>query len=147
MLALLCIARLQKRDFDVIHFSGAGNLKVERFPKGAATSAQTIQCASHFFNGGTVFEPWMEQALEMLDEAAFEKADVICLSDGITSISTSAQNEWQKKRAVRKTRAYGILIGTTQGEVLLQDICDTVFCLDDLRADLPALESIFSIGG
>ena len=145
MLALLSIARMQRRDFAVIHFSGAGNLKVERFPKGAATPAQTISCASHFFGGGTVFEPWMEQALALVDEAAFEKADVICISDGIADVSATAQAEGWKKRAERKTRAYGILIGTTQGDELLAQLTDAVFCLDDLRADLPALEAIFSV--
>ena len=145
MLALLSIARMQKRDFAVIHFSGAGNLKIERFPKGAATPAQAMACASHFFGGGTVFEPWMEQALVMVEEAMFEKADVICLSDGIASVTESAQAEWQEKRAARKTRAYGILIGTTQGEEVMEQLTDTVFCLDDLRADLPALEAIFAV--
>lgn len=145
MLALLSIARMQKRDFAVIHFSGAGNLKTERFPKGAATPAQTMACASHCFGGGTVFEPWMEQALAMIEEAAFEKADVICLSDGIAAVSEAAQAEWRKKRAARKTRAYGILIGTTHGEEVMEQLTDMVFRLDDLRADLPALETIFSV--
>ncbi len=145
MLALLSIARLQARDFAVAHFSGANNLKIERFPKGAATPAQTLACASHFFGGGTVFEPWMAQALTMVEEAAFEKADVICLSDGIASVTATALQEWQERRAARKTRAYGILIGTTQGEEVLEQLTDAVFCLDDLRADLPALETIFSV--
>jgi hypothetical protein len=26
-----------------------------------------IACASFFFNGGTVFEPWMKKALELVD--------------------------------------------------------------------------------
>ena len=145
MLALLSIARMQKRDFAVIHFSGAGNLKVERFPKGAATPAQTMACASHFFGGGTVFESWMEQAMLLVEDAMFEKADVICPSDGIAAVSEAAQAEWQKKRAARKTRAYGILIGTTHGEEVMGQLTDAVFCLDDLRADLPALETIFSV--
>jgi hypothetical protein len=41
-------------------------------------------------------------------------------------------------------RAYGILIGSNQGEAQLDEISDTVFRLDDLRGDLPALEVIFS---
>jgi len=41
-------------------------------------------------------------------------------------------------------RAYGILIGASQGEALLGEISEAVFRLDDLRGDLPALEVIFS---
>jgi uncharacterized protein with von Willebrand factor type A (vWA) domain len=143
-LALLSIARLQKRDLAVIHFSGPDDLRLDLFPKGEATPAEVIACASFFFNGGTVFEPWMEKALELVDGAQFEKADVICVSDGISDVSAEAQAEWAKRRAERSMRAYGVLIGTNQGEALLGEISDVVFRLDDLRGDLPALEVIFS---
>lgn len=145
MLALLSIARLQRRDFAVIHFSGAKDLKVSLFPKGDATHAEVIACASFFYGGGTVFEPWMNKALELVDGSQFEKADVICISDGVTSVSQPAQAEWRRRRAERSMRAYSVLIGTNQGEELLNEISDAVFCLSDLRDDLPALETIFSI--
>src|SRR5262245_59599259 len=144
MLALLSIARLQKRDMAVIHFSGPDDLRLDLFPKGEATPAEVIACASFFFNGGTVFEPWMKKALELVDESRFEMADVICVSDGITSISPETQAQWMKRRAERNMRAYGVLIGSNQGEALLDEIGDAVFRLDDLRGDLPALEVIFS---
>lgn len=145
MLALLSIARLQRRDFAVIHFSGAKDLKVSFLPKGEATHAEVIACASFFYGGGTVFEPWMNKALELVDGSQFEKADVICISDGVTSVSQPAQAAWKKRRAERGMRAYSVLIGTDQGEALLNEISDAVFCLSDLRDDLPALETIFSI--
>jgi uncharacterized protein with von Willebrand factor type A (vWA) domain len=144
MLALLSIARLQKRDLAVIHFSGPNDLRVDLFPKGQATPAEVIACASFFFNGGTVFEPWMKKALELVDGSQFEKADVICVSDGIGDVSPEALAEWTKRRAERGMRAYGALIGANQGEALLGEISDAVFRLDDLRGDLPALEVIFS---
>jgi uncharacterized protein with von Willebrand factor type A (vWA) domain len=145
MLALLSIARLQKRDLVVIHFSGPNDLRVDLFPKGAATPAEVIACASFFFNGGTVFEPWMKKALELVDESRFEKADVICVSDGISDVSPEAEAEWTKRRAERGMRAYGVLIGSKQGEALLGEISDAIFRLDNLRSDLPALEVIFSV--
>jgi uncharacterized protein with von Willebrand factor type A (vWA) domain len=145
MLALLSIARLQKRDYAVIHFSGAGNLHIDLFPKGKSAPDEVIACAEHFFNRGTVFDEWMEKALEMVDQAAFEKADVVCVSDGLTGIASAMQEEWQKRRAVRGMRAYSVLVGTRQGEELLQAISDVVFVLDDLAADLPALKTIFSV--
>src|SRR5262245_3935028 len=144
MLALLSIARLQKRDLAVLHFSGPDDLRLDQFPKGEATLAEVIACASFFFNGGTVFEPWMEKALELVDGSKFEKADVICISDGISDVSIDAQAEWVRRRAERGMRAYSVLIGASQGEALLDEISDAVFRLDDLRGDLPALEVIFS---
>jgi uncharacterized protein with von Willebrand factor type A (vWA) domain len=144
MLALLSIARLQKRDLAVIHFSGREDLRIDLFPKGEAIPAAVIACADFFFNGGTVFEPWMGKALELVDGSQFEKADVICVSDGITPISAEVQAEWVKRKAEHNMRAYGVLIGANQGEALLGGISDAVFRLDDLRDDLPALEVIFS---
>src|SRR5215468_10948761 len=145
MLALLSIARLQKRDLAVIHFSGPDDLRLDLFPKGEATPAKVIACAGFFFNGGTVFEPWMEKALELVDGSQFEKADVICVSDGISDVSPEAQAEWARRRAERDMRAYGVLIGVNQGEALLDGISDAVFRLDDLRGDMPALEVILSV--
>jgi uncharacterized protein with von Willebrand factor type A (vWA) domain len=143
-LALLSIARLQKRDLAVIHFSGPDDLRLDLFPKGEATPAQVIACATFFFNGGTVFEPWMKKALELVDGSQFEKADVICVSDGISGVSMEAQAEWTRRRMESDMRAYGVLIGANQGEALLDEISDVVFRLDDLSGDALALDVIFS---
>jgi uncharacterized protein with von Willebrand factor type A (vWA) domain len=86
----------------------------------------------------------MKKALELIDESRFEKADVICVSDGISDVSPEARAEWTRRRAERGMRAYGVLIGPNEGEALLDEISDAVFRLDDLRGDLPALEVIFS---
>jgi uncharacterized protein with von Willebrand factor type A (vWA) domain len=145
MLALLSIARLQKRDFAVIHFSGESNIKVEVFPKGQSTAQETIACASHFFNGGTVFDEWMDEALGLAGQSAFDKADSICVSDGVGRLKPETLANWQKMRADRGMRSYSILIGGGEGEQLLWQISDAVFCLDDLAEDIQALEAIFSV--
>jgi hypothetical protein len=49
-----------------------------------------------------------------------------------------------RRGAERGMSSYGVLIGSNQGEVLLDEITNAVFRLDDLRGDLPALEVIFS---
>jgi len=152
MLALLSIARLQKRDLAVIHFSGLNkknpeqkpDLRLDVFQNGAASAAEVIACAEFFFNGGTLFEPWMSKALELVEGSQFKKADVICVSDGIGQITPQARAEWAKRRDQQGMRAYSVLIGSNQGEDLLNEISDMVFQLDDLSGDLPALEVIFS---
>lgn len=145
MLGLLSIARLQKRDFAVLHFSGENDLKVELFPNGECPPSQLIACASFFYGGGTVFEPWMNKALELVQGSRYEKADVICISDGLSSVPPELIDQWKRTRSRRGMRAYGILIGTEQGAALLNEMSDAVFCLHDLRQDLPALEVIFSV--
>jgi chromosome partitioning protein len=61
MLALMAIARLQERDMVAFLFSGSAHeLTRFDFPKGRAAHQTVITAVETFYNGGTVFEPWME---------------------------------------------------------------------------------------
>ena len=147
MLGLLAIARRQKRDLAVIHFSGPNQLHTSVFPKGESSPLNLIDEVEFFFGGGTVFDRWMEEAARLVDQDRFDRADAIVVSDGIAFISERAVAEWWKRRAERKMRCYGVLIGTDQGVKALGRISDAVMTLDDLRQDLDVLEIIFAIGG
>jgi uncharacterized protein with von Willebrand factor type A (vWA) domain len=146
MLGLLAIARRQKRDLAVIHFSGPNQLHTSVFPKGKSTPLELIDAVEFFFGGGTVFEPWMKEAVRFVDQDQFDRADVIVISDGLAYISERTEIEWWKRRAERKMRCYGILIGTDHGAEALGHISDAVMTLDDLKQDLDILETIFAIG-
>jgi hypothetical protein len=87
----------------------------------------------------------MEAALKAVDEAQFNRADVIAATDGLTSISTTARDAWQQRRAERRMRAYGILLGTREGMHILAAITDAVLTIDNLNDDMPVLQSIFAI--
>jgi len=147
MLGLLAIARRQKRDLAVIHFSGPNQLRTSVFPKGESSPLNLIDEVEFFFGGGTVFDRWMEEAARLEDQDRFDCADVIVISDGIAFISKRAETEWWKRRAERKMRCYGILIGTDHGAEALGRISDAVMTLDDLKQDLDVLETIYAIGG
>ena len=145
-LALLSIARLQKRDCAVLHFSGsASELRVWHFPRGQASYAEIVGCTEHFFGGGTVFEPWMEAVLDLVDQARYDRADVICVSDGLTTVADEVRAAWQARRQGRGMRAYGVLIGTREGAAVLAQITDAMLTLDNLQDDVPVLETIFSV--
>src|SRR6266498_843958 len=96
------------------------------------------------YNGGTVFEPWMEAALKAVDEAQYNRADVIAATDGLTSISAVARDAWQQRRAERGMRAYGILLGTREGMHALASIADAVLTIDNLQDDMPILQTILA---
>jgi len=61
-------------------------------------SAGKFEASSHAVNGGTVFEPWIGKALALEDGSRFEKAGVICVSDGISDASPEDQAKWTRKR-------------------------------------------------
>src|SRR5215510_882411 len=147
MLGLLAIARRQKRDLAVIHFSGPDQLQSGVFPKGECSPLELIDAVEFFFGGGTVFDRWMEEAARFVDQDRFDRADVIVISDGIASVSKRTETEWWKRKAERRMRSYGVLIGEARGLETLGRISDAVMTLDDLKQDQDVLESIFSIGG
>ena len=147
MLGLLAIARRQKRDLAVIHFSGPNQLRTSVFPKGESSPLELIDEVEFFFGGGTVFDRWMEEAALLVDQDRFDRADVIVVSDGLASISARTEAEWWKRKAERKMRCYGVLIGTDHGTEALGRISDAVMTLDNLKQDIDVLETIFSIGG
>ena len=68
MLGLLAIARRQKRDLAVIHFSGPNQLQARVFPKGESSPLELIDAVEFFFGGGTVFDRWMEEAARFVDQ-------------------------------------------------------------------------------
>ncbi len=147
MLGLLAIARRQKRDLAVIHFSGPDQLQARVFPKGESSPLELIDAVEFFFGGGTVFDRWMEEATRFVDQDRFDRADVIVISDGIASVSTRIEADWWKRKAERRMRCYGVLIGEARGLEVLGRISDAVMTLDDLKQDQEVLETIFSIGG
>ncbi len=146
MLALMAIARLQERDMIALLFSGSVHeLTRFDFPKGRAPHQTVITAVETFYNGGTVFEPWMAAALQAVDEAQFNRADVIAATDGLTSISATARDAWQHRRAERGMGAYGILLGTREGMHALASIADAVLTVDNLQDDMPILQTIFAL--
>jgi uncharacterized protein with von Willebrand factor type A (vWA) domain len=145
-LALLAIAGKQRRDLAVLPFGGApSELRVFRFPRGQASPADTLACASHFYGGGTEFVTWMRAALQLIDEAAFDRADVICVTDGLVALDPAARAAWQERRRGRGMRCFGVLIGgDPAGAGLLAGISDAVLTLD-LADDGAVLSTIFAI--
>jgi uncharacterized protein with von Willebrand factor type A (vWA) domain len=148
-LALMAIARRQGRDMMIIHFAAKGDpFKVDVFPKGHATPTQVMETISTFFRGGTHFEPWMAAAVKATEQARFAKADVICISDGFTTIEPKAIKEFNKMRHERQMRCFGILMedqGGYQGLGAFEKIADAMMTLGNMKEDNPILETIFAI--
>jgi uncharacterized protein with von Willebrand factor type A (vWA) domain len=147
MLGLLAIARRQRRDFAIIHFSGPKQLRTSAFPKGESSPLELLDAVDFFYGGGTVFDPWMKEAARLVKQDQFDRADVIVISDGVAAISKPAEAKWRKIRAARRMSCYAVLIGTNQGAELLGRISDAVMTLDDLKQGLDVLQKVFSIGG
>jgi uncharacterized protein with von Willebrand factor type A (vWA) domain len=144
-LALLAIARLQKRDMAVIHFAESGKVKVFEFPKGEGKPSEVMANTEFFFNGGTQYDTWMQQALNLIEQSKYDRADTIIVSDGQVLISASLEADWNRRRAARGMRCYGVLLGAANYARVLSRVCDAIATVDDLAADNKALDMMFDI--
>jgi uncharacterized protein with von Willebrand factor type A (vWA) domain len=130
-------------DMACIHFSD--HLKTWHFTKGKAEYPDVIASCEYFEGGYTPFEPWMREALKLIDESRYQKADVICISDGLSSIDPQTQAEWNRRRREREMRCYAILIGTREGAHVLGHIADALMTIDNLALDQQILDTIFAV--
>lgn len=83
-MCLLHIARLEKRDFAMIEFSGGTQFAQWVFPAKQALDANLIiEMASHFFGGGTTPVVGVTAAAKLMADAPpFRKADLVLIGDG-----------------------------------------------------------------
>jgi uncharacterized protein with von Willebrand factor type A (vWA) domain len=145
VLSLLSIAAKQKRDLRVIHFGSAHELLVEDFKEGKGTTEQVINTALHFFAGGTDYERWMREALSAIESSAFDRADVVAVSDGECAVSDELLKQWQAAKTARGFRCVGILTGTPRGGAILRQFCDETHHLKSVREDQAVLEQVFTM--
>jgi len=146
-LCLLSLARHEARDIAILHF--ADDVSTYHFVHGQATMAELVECAGHFDSGNTRFEPWMHEALRLVDTASFDRADVICISDGLTDISEETEAAWNRRRSERGMRVFGILLEEsdgvrTEGAATFARMSDTTLTLSAL-ADQQALAGLFAL--
>jgi uncharacterized protein with von Willebrand factor type A (vWA) domain len=144
-LALLAIARLQKRDLAVIHFAESDRVQIFEFAKGEGKPSEVLRSTEFFFNGGTAYDTWMQKALGLVEQSKYDRADTIIVSDGQVGISASLEADWNRRRAARGMRCYGVLLGAANYARVLGRVCDAIATVDDLAADNKALDMMFDI--
>ncbi len=155
-LALLAIARKQKRDFCILHFSDSYSyrrgdkdkkaVKAFVFPRGEASPTDLIATTEFYIGGGTEFKPWMDEALKQVDDSRFTRADVICVSDGEVYISPEEEAEWNRRRKQKGMRCWSVRLNNDKvGEAELARISDGIVAIDDMAAESQALQMMFQI--
>jgi uncharacterized protein with von Willebrand factor type A (vWA) domain len=102
------IAAKEKRDIHFISFDTKVH-QTEFFPAGKVEPLELCSMLSFFSGGGTNFDKPLQKALEII-ETTQKKADIIMISDGVSSINTSikAKIKHQKSKGMS---LYLVLIG------------------------------------
>ncbi len=149
-LALLHIARIQKRDFYGIHFGSSHEIatydfntrngSVERIIKGGEPTHMdqidgVIDFAELFWNGGTDFVTPLSHAVDKLQRqydaeiaegrAGAIKGDIVFITDGQCGVSQEWLDNFKEKQKELDFKVYGILIDPYGGGgEPLNTICD-----------------------
>ncbi len=149
LLALLAIARHQKRDFCIVFFGSYGEIRAYEFPKAQTSTAELIDVAEFFFGGGTVYDGWMSESLAISEKSRFEHADVIVISDGDVGIAQRVKEDFNARRNAKQMHSYGVLLENEAharytGENL-QSVTDQMITVTDLENDSVALDVLFTI--
>lgn len=109
-LALMSIARKQRRDFAWIPFSShaADPLIYER---GKITVQDMIQLAMIFLDGGTRFEPPLKAASQIIQLSRFNQADIVFVTDGESHVSEHFLQSWNDLKDRKGCSVLSLLLG------------------------------------
>lgn len=112
-LSLFAIARREKRAFAVVHFGSYDEIAVRKWAKAKdASPTELIDMAQHFFNGGTNFERPLKEAVQVMDDSAFKKGDVVFITDGEAQVSDEfLQGEFARVKREKEFHVISVVIG------------------------------------
>lgn len=108
-LALLSIAKKQRRDFCLILFSTT--IEVCTYRKGNMKTTELIRLAQTFLGGGTNFELPLNQALETINESRFKRADIVFVTDGEFELADSFLETFNIEKKKKAFHVLSLVIG------------------------------------
>lgn len=135
-LALVNIAHKERRDAAVVEFSSAGSQMEWFFEGRQPLDIETIvDCAGHFFAGGTDILPALERAKVIMERVPeFHNADVVLVSDGEDYYGDGDQQikDYLHGRGVR---IHGVAVGDSLRYI--EQMCDPITLVSDFALDGP----------
>jgi uncharacterized protein with von Willebrand factor type A (vWA) domain len=126
--SLLEVAKINKRNFALIHFSGEGSVKVDVFNSSKYTLDDVIASADTFLGGGTDYETPLTEALRLIQDG-FQNADVVFITDGECAVSDDFAENFRNKKAEHKFTVTGLLLDKDSPgfEFSLESFCEKVY--------------------
>lgn len=136
-LTLLEIAAESGRRFALVHFSGAGSFQTDLFLPGQYGTEEKLKAAETFLGGGTNFATPMKEALRLMADQGFERADIVFISDGECELSPDMLDTLRKEQAMRQFTVTGILLDQDCQEMSfsLLEFCQNIYRTSQLEGD------------
>ncbi|MGJ9459000.1 vWA domain-containing protein [Oceanobacillus sp. CF4.6] len=111
-LALMSIAKKQKRDFAFIPFSSRAYKYV--YKKGKIKGKDMVELCQNFIGGGTNFEAALRKGTEAIQNSSFKKADIVFVTDGEARVSEEFLQYFQEHKQEKEFQILSLLIGTNR---------------------------------
>lgn len=109
LLAIANILRQEQRSLHVLLFGGMGEIR-EFMLEDAQNAAGLLRFLRQGFGGGTDFEAPLERAVRIIaEQPAYEKADVLMISDGDCEVSPAFVERLQARKAALDCMVYSVL--------------------------------------
>ncbi|MHB1418033.1 MAG: vWA domain-containing protein [Bacillota bacterium] len=132
MLALLAIARKQKRAFAAINFSSANQCRVWEFPEPKKISpGEIVEMAQLFYNGGTDFQVPLNKAVDVIKKSKFKKADITMITDGDSRMDDNWLKWFLQIKKELQFQVIGIHLGY-DSDAIIRKFADKVVKADSL---------------
>ena len=134
-LAVQDICTSEGRKFVLVHFAGKKHIRVDRFLPGKFTRSDVLASAEHFFGGNTDFEVPLTEALRLIREEEFEKADILFVTDGYCDISDAMAEQLQTAISFAQCSVIGLLMDQDSpgNPCSIERFCEKVFRLSELN--------------
>lgn len=129
-LALMGIAKKQKRDFALVTF--ANYATVRQYPKGKISASQMVTLCEQFLNGGTNFKDPLCDSLELIKGSRFKNADIVFVTDGEDTLSKSFIDNFNKEKEKIGFSVVSLLIGNAREETV-RKFSDNIFHAKDFN--------------
>lgn len=138
-LALLEIARAQKRDFILAQFGSEHEYRELVVTKGQAEMLAILAELEFFFDGGTDFQRPLSEAVKHISGSKFNKADVIFITDGCAHVTPEFMEQYHTLKKAKQFSCLGVLIGHMTDAYgapeVMKQFCDEIFASDDLLSE------------
>lgn len=129
-LAMLEIARMQKRDFAFIQFSGPNQVREYVVKAGKCNTMDLLSEMEYFIGGGTCFTTALQACLQEIELNTFKQADVVFITDDEGHLDPKFLDKYHDVKKEKQFNCYGISVGC--GDRSLKTFCDDTYSVSDL---------------
>ncbi len=114
VLAMLEVAKIQKRSFGVVWFDNTVS-RVDFLKSGdVVETGKVMEMLEHWTSGGTNFQVALDKAVSLIrEDGEFEKADLIMVTDGYCDTSEQWDKGFEEAKAELKFSVYSVLTNSS----------------------------------